>query len=388
MRASWFFCTSLILISSSLAVAVDSPLELPRIDFIQKFVKRDRANWYVDLRFKYVGKETLTLGLDDVAASVESYVSNSAVDGHGLPRKSSLRFGARENWTSKCQLVNVKPVATIEDLPVGCAEVGYLAIWNASPHEESLGPPDSEFPSRFWKGHVGKRPERSLTLTFGPESEFEVRLLLIHNHAFFGDERSNFSGSHLLGEGAERGYDPLLGVRRFELDIAGTKIVEEIVLRDAAPAMVPPITFDGMPTQRDDRMFISAPDALFLSAPEVGSGALSTPQYPVRHGSRVRITFWYYLARGTQRSLVFRALQYCDLAGRYHILNRVSVGATFCTNERWQKVEKIVQIDPMATKLGLIFQLPGDPREIGDAWIDDVRIETLTDDAGLYSEMF
>jgi hypothetical protein len=198
-----------------------------------------------------------------------------------------------------------------------------------------------------------------LPLSVGPGDAIHIRLRIDHQHILYGD------------------YDPLLGVRTIALTL-GKSIVRDVVQMDREQYLAQPkFTWPEPPEdRRDPQHFISSPDSLYLEADVLGHQSYRYPERPVRYNTKMRLRFWYLIAAGTEGECRVRVAQNKDTPIAWRPLHEASFEEGLKTIGRWTKFERIVQIDPEATRLILEFKITGEVN-IGEMWIDDVSVEPV-----------
>ena len=127
--------------------------------------------------------------------------------------------------------------------------------------------------------------------------------------------------------------------------------------------------------RRDTRYFVSAPDSLHLEAHVPGNQYYRFPERPVRYGTRMKLSYWYLIAQGTEGECRARVAQYKDTPSAWKVL--ADGGHEECLNTvgRWVKVEHVFRTENDATTLALDFRITG--AEVGEMWIDDVRLDPV-----------
>jgi len=209
-----------------------------------------------------------------------------------------------------------------------------------------------------------QRSDSLLPLSLGPGEKMYIRFRIDHQHTLYGD------------------YDPLLGIRTVELSL-GSFIVREVLALDREQYLAQPkYSWPNPPDERrDTRYFISKPDSLHLEADVYGHRAYRYQELPVRYDTRMNLQFWYLIAAGTECECCVRVGQNKDTPHAWRQLHGAAFEEPLKTVGRWTKFERIVQIEPEATKLILEFKITGDPN-VGEMWIDDVSLEPLNGSSG------
>jgi hypothetical protein len=132
------------------------------------------------------------------------------------------------------------------------------------------------------------------------------------------------------------------------------------------------------PEYRDNRVFLSAPDSLHLDANIPGHQSYGFPDYRrARGGSRMRLSFWYLVAPGTDGECQARVKQFCDLPARWKTLSDGEVDEHLTTVGRWVHVQRVFRVEAEASSLVVDFRIFGGDLVAGELWIDDVRLEPL-----------
>ena len=204
-------------------------------------------------------------------------------------------------------------------------------------------------------------PEPLSTVTVEPGALLQVRIRIEHQHCLYGD------------------YDPLLGRRDVELRL-GTDTVRDVLPLDREQYFAQPRDTWGEPPEdhKDNQHFMSAPDSLLLEADMPGNQYFRFPERKVRYSSRVRLSFWYWVAPGTNGEFKARVTQYRESPNSWKVLS--DGGSEHCmkTVGRWAKFEKTFKTEAEATTMALDLRIANG--EVGEVWVDDVKLEHL--DAG------
>jgi hypothetical protein len=189
-----------------------------------------------------------------------------------------------------------------------------------------------------------------------PGGTLHVRLRLEHDHFLHGP------------------YDPLLGQRAVDLRL-GVDTLSDVVPLDREqylaqgrePWATPP------EDRRDTRRYVTGPDSLYLEAHVPGNQSYRFPEIPVRYGTKLRLTFWYLMAPGTEGEFRMQVTQYKDSPNGWQILHAGMVEKSYKVYGRWVKAVYVFRTEPQATSLALTYRLVG-PSDVGEVWIDDVSL--------------
>lgn len=315
-------------------------------------VAQDQGAWVVDYRLRHTGPSAVVVAPEDVAVKVESWVSNSRVASHAVPRHSLLTIAHGPELTAVARVIEAA------DEEHRCREklVCQLSVARApSAAEASRGTPPAG-PGRQKSADSG---QRTRPLNLEPGAIVQVRLRLEHQHVIFGE------------------YDPLLGVRAVELTLAGAT-VRDVVSMDREHYLAQPrFSWPEPPEERrDTRHSVSGPDSLHLEAHIPGHHYYRYPDRPVRYGTPMRLRFSYLIAAGTEGECRYRVAQYKDTPTSWRMLNDAGFEKCLKVVGRWTKVEYVFTTDAEATTLALDFRIAGDT-DIGEMWIDDVSLEPV-----------
>jgi hypothetical protein len=196
-------------------------------------------------------------------------------------------------------------------------------------------------------------------VTVAPEGTARVRVRIEHLHVLYGD------------------YDPLLGTRALELRFGTAALRDALPLDREQYQAMPRYTWPAPPEdRRDTRYFVSGPDSLHLEAHVPGNQYYRFPERPVRYATRMKLSYWYLIAGGTEGECRARVAQYKDTPSAWKVLSEGGHEQCLGTVGRWVKVERVFRTEPDATTLALDFRISGS--EVGEMWIDDVRLEPLS----------
>jgi hypothetical protein len=335
--------TLLALAVAAIAPAAADEANRHPLTVIDRAITQDQGDWQVDYRLRHDGATRLVVPPGEVIARVEGWVSNSRAAGHAIPRRSSLVITGPSGSQSTADVI----ASTDEDRQ--CRERAVLSVGIDGPSLTSAG--DS--------GAAGPRP----ALDLPPGATFRVRLRLEHQHVVYGP------------------YDPLLGRRSLELGFGAATLRDTLPLdRELHVAQARSVWPTPPDDRRDPRHFVSAPDSLHLEADVLGNETYRFPEQPVRYSTRMRLSFWYLIAPGTEGECLARITQYRDSPTYWKTLSRGSSEEHLTTVGRWVRVEQVFRTEPEATTLALDFQIDG--ADIGELWIDDIVLEPVGAETG------
>lgn len=283
---------------------------LPPPGIIARVVTQDGGSWIIDYRIGLRPGENVVPAA--VKVGVDGWVSNSRVPGHSIPHLSSLSLLNGPNVAASAFVIKA-PASQL------CRE--------------------------------------RLTCTVRPGDGFvDLRLKLDHDHSIYST------------------YDPLLGVRTVTIAVAGSTFRDVIPLDHERRPMAMKARLAEPPAERrDTRYFRSAPDSLHLAAHEPGQHFYRSPDVSVRHGTRMRLNFWYLIAAGTEGECRYRIAQYKDTPTSWRMLTDGCDEKPLKVIGHWTKVERIFTTESETTTLSLEFRVMSDT-DIGEMWIDDVSL--------------
>lgn len=316
-------------------------------EILQRAVSQDSRGgqaWQIDYRLRNTTGEPAILVPSQITAEVEGWVSNSRAVGHAHPRRSLLHW-FMPNSSAECTVVPSRDQANL------CRELGTFEVWS-----EAQGPAPLSADVALARRIAA--PMSALVLTIPAEGILCIRLRLAHDHFLYG------------------AYEPLLGPRSLTLRLGNTGLQDEIALdrptrgiRSAPtwPSLDPPLD------RRDNRVFLSPPDSLHLAAHIPGHGYYRMSG-PVRYGTSMRLRFWYLMAPGSQTEALARIIQLKQGPALWKPLPDGQKEISLTTIGRWTRVERVFRTEDEATNMTLEFRLTG---ELGDLWIDDLRMEPL-----------
>jgi hypothetical protein len=300
--------------------------------------------WQVDYRLENVSRAPAVLLWSQIQCDVDGWVSNSRAGGHSHPRPARLR------WTKPFTTAETEVISS-RDQASQCFERGTFEAWPAARGHDPL---DAAI-------DIAQRvvaPFGSTALVIPPGQTLCVRIRLAHEHFLYGE------------------YEPLLGTRLVSLRLGEEQLVDEVELdgpirtpRGAPrwPALDPPNE------RRDTLVYLSPPDSLYLAAHLPGQGYYRTSGQ-VRYGTRMRVSFCYLLAPGSDADAMMRITQLKQGPALWKPLPDGQREICLTTRGRWTRVERVFRTEDEATTMTLEFRISG---ELGDLWIEDVRVEPL-----------
>lgn len=337
--------------------ATSPPPSAGRLTVVERRVAQDQGGWIVTYRVRYHGPAGMIVTPSEVLARLDGWVSNSRISTHAIPRWSSAVVSSASGLSGTADVM----VAASESLR--CRERATIRVWADTPEADGLAPDvipaSTPLPirSRGSSTAPSAEPQQPL-LSVAPGSTLHVRLRLEHLHDVYGD------------------YDPLLGVRSFQLHLGSATLRDAIPLDREQYVAQPRYEWPVPPEdRRDTRHYVSAPDSIHLEAHIPGNQWYRFPERPVRYGTRMRLSYWYLIAAGTEGECRARVVQAKDTPTVWKALNEGSHEECLGTVGRWIKVERVFRTERDATLLTLDFRITGS--EVGEMWVDDVRLEPL-----------
>jgi hypothetical protein len=316
-------------------------------------VAQDQGAWVIDYRLRHTGSTGVVIAPEEVAVKVESWVSNSRVASHAVPRRSLLAIPHGPELTATGEVI------AAADEAHRCREklICQLSV------DRGAGCVDTDGGgSRSTKGPTtdnGQRATDKRPISLAPNEIVHVRLRLEHQHVLFG------------------AYDPLLGVRAVEITLAGQTVGDLVPIDREQYLAQPRFSWPEPPEdRRDTRHSVTGPDSLHLEAHVPGHHYYRYPDRPVRYSTPMRLRFSYLIAAGTEGECRVRVAQYKDTPTSWRMLNGAGFEKCLKVVGRWTKVEHVFTTDAEATTLALDFRIAGDT-DIGEMWIDDVRLEPV-----------
>lgn len=341
-------------VSAALAVLACASLappahavDAPRLAVVARSVDQDQGGWLVNYRVRYHGAAGMVVTPTEVTAKVEGWVSNSRVAAHAVPRWSSAVISGAAG------LSGTAAVVTAASDSHRCRERAAVQVWTDDAPDVLGGSP----PASAKSTSAGAEPRQPI-LSVAPGATVRVRLRLEHLHDVYGD------------------YDPLLGARAFELHLGTASFRDALPLDREQYFALPRSAWPVPPEERrDTRYFVSAPDSLHLEAHVPGNQYYRFPDRPVRYGTKMRLSYWYLVANGTEGECHARVSQFRDTPTSWKILPEGGDDQYLTAVGRWVKVERVFRTEAEATLLTLDFRISGS--EVGEMWVDDIRLEPL-----------
>jgi hypothetical protein len=340
----------ILALTSSAPAAGEEPARRPStLVLAGRTVAQDQGAWVVDYRLRHTGPTGVVIAPEEVAVKVEGWVSNSRVASHSVPRPSLLVIPHGPELTVDSKVI------TAADEEHRCREK--LIVTVAGDRCQATAKEKARPASSPATGPAP--PKHGLPLSLASGGVVHVRLRLEHHHVIFGD------------------YDPLLGVRVVEITLAGATVRDLVALDREHYLAQSRFSWPEPPEERrDTRHSVSGPDSLHLEAHVPGHHYYRYPDRPVRYGTPMRLRFWYLVAAGTEGECRFRVAQYKDTPTSWRMLNDAGFEKCLKVVGRWTQVEHVFTTDTEATTLALDFRIVNDT-DIGEMWIDDVRLEPV-----------
>jgi hypothetical protein len=339
------------------ATGAEPPRRASTLVPVSRTLAQDRGAWVIDYRLRHAGSTGVVVAPEEIAVKVESWVSNSRVASHAVPRRSALAVPYGPELTAIGEVIVAAGEAH------RCREK--LIVTVSSPSARSgqssvVGGQKEGRPSPATRHTSTTAPgQRPGPLSLAPGGVVQVRLRLEHQHVLFGD------------------YDPLLGARAVEITLAGQAVRDLVPLDREQYLAQPRFTWPEPPgDRRDTRHSVTGPDSLHLEAHVPGHHYYRYPDRPVRYGTPMRLRFSYLIAAGTEGECRVRVAQYKDTPTSGRRLDGAGFEKGLKVVGRWTEVEQVFTTDAEATTLALDFRIAGDT-EIGEMWIDNVGLEPV-----------
>jgi hypothetical protein len=311
--------------------------------------REEWVTWRVDYRLRHLGPAPLEIDRDSILVRIGGEVSNSRIEAHAAPCTSAMDATGASGLVGVCDVV-----PSAEELR-RCRERLVVQVWPEAEGAEPTAP----------MSDAGRRPldpSELPTIVVGPGQVVRVRLRLEHQHPLHGP------------------FEPLLGVRTLEMQLGSAMLTDQIALDRPRPIPVaaaaatwpPPVPAEYL----DGEIYLSAPDSLHLAAHVPGQQSYRFPDLRgVKYGTRMRVSFWYLIAPGTEGESQARITQYRDLPNSWKTLHEGEVDIVLPIVGRWAKVEREFRVQDEATALTFDVRILGSAVNVGELWIDDVRME-------------
>jgi hypothetical protein len=327
----------------------------PPLTLVDRAVTQDQGAWVIDYRLRNAASAGVIVSPDDIGLRVEGWVSNSRVASHAVPRWSSLVI------TTHVDSTTCSDVIQSVDESQRCRERLVISVRSdgRSPSDRSSTAKIADSPTTANASPASSALIPIPVLSLGPGEMMHLRLRIDHQHILYGE------------------YDPLLGIRTIELTL-GESVIRDVLPLDREQYLAQPqyIWPEPPDVRRDTRQFISAPDSLHIEADVQGHRSYRYQERPVRYNTKMKLRFWYLIAAGTEGECCVRVGQNKDTPLAWRQLHEAGFEDRLKTIGRWTKYERIFQTEPEATRLVLEFKIGGEI-DIGEMWIDDVRMEPL-----------
>jgi len=327
------------------------------LSIAERTIVQDQGSWLVEYRLRYEGPTLTISSPNEVRVKVEGWVSNSRVASHTNPRLSTLTLPSQAGWTRSSEVI------ASNDENQRCRERLTLQFWDGDRPDSPLVLDGSE------AGETSTAPGSP-----GIPSQDPPALLSLHSGVILR-ARLRFEHLHSL----YGSYDPLLSQRALELQLGEAVLFDLLPMDQEQYLALPSSTMGPFPEERlDTEHFLSAPDSLHLEAHISGHESYRLPEQPVRYSTKMRLTFWYLIAAGTEGGCHVRISQFKDTPTMYRPLHDSAQEIPLTRVGRWVKVERVFRTAAEATTLAVEFKIrdPGDTR-VGEVWIDDIQLEPV-----------
>lgn len=359
----------------------------PRLRMLDRSISPAPGGWSLDYRFRVESESELVVTPAEVRARIEGWVSNGRVPGLEVPRRSVLEPRGDAGLTASHEVLpaEVEAGRSIERVR--------MFVWRERPElgRDSAArrlfadaAPAPTFPKD--RDHDGSEPNPAtapipvaasvVAAAPAPDSSRDPVSLETVLALFPGDTlRARFELSHdrfLHGR-----HEPLLGDRDIRLRVGDAEYADRVELTLDRPRPAPACRLPDPPADRmDSRYYVTAPHSLHLEADVPGNQSYRFPDQEVRYATPMKLSFWYMVALGTEGRSKARVSQYREgPATTWKVLSDGCFEIPFETVGEWTRVERVFRTEAEATTLALDFRIVG--ADIGEVWIDDVRLEPI-----------
>jgi hypothetical protein len=317
--------STLVLVSSLLEA---SPR--PTLVLMSRGVSQEQTTWHVEYRFSYRGETQIDFDRTrDARVEIDSWVSNSAVPVHGLPRKSHIVLEGSE-W-----------------------QKAFPVIESSEEEERCFEKISAQLSLPGQQQHL---------LSLAPNGELTLRLKFEHLHDFYGD------------------LNLLLGTRTLKFKIGQLEFIDSIPLNQEEYKIFPEFTWPKTPSERQDhKLFVSAPFSIHLEAQTSGLHQYHPGEFPVRNATPMSLSFYYFIAGGTEAdcSFLIRQIRQIHRTHSWKVFGIHDIKKSLTTIGKWTKVVLPFITAPEANFVSMDFKIKSDT-ELGEMWIDDVELKSLS----------
>jgi hypothetical protein len=337
-----------------------------------RVIRQVPSGWQVDYTFRHLSApddpaaQPLAVSPSDLAVRLSGYVSASRLPLHAIPRRAAHNLDGGTHVSKVTLRESPEP-------PERCAEKFVVLAWPEKPaavatlgrRTPPVGPPAPFVPFAGPPSETG--PNAAGPFVVEPGGLLNVRLVLTHEH-----------------DGPD-GIEILVGRRELNLHIAGPAGLSFRDTLDLSRERSTPMPdagwrpMDLIPADyRDEAFCFSPPYSLVLDATESGRQYYRFPERKVRGGERVRLSFRYFIARGTEGEFKFRVAQYRESPSYWRVVDGGVERAMTKPVGRWAEFGMVFRVHDEATTLALDFRIAD--VDVGLVWVDDVVLDYV--DAG------
>jgi hypothetical protein len=300
-----------------------------------KSVEQVGPTWQIHYKLRNPTNSPIHIFGSQVQLKLTGSVSNSGVPGHSIPKKSELILNGPDSKSTNI-------IISSSDEDKFCREQLKISYGDRriGKYEDIKELENYEVPARGY---------------------LDLSIRIVHEHQIYGD------------------YNVLLGKRQLSINLGGLELTDTIDTSQESYIVYPNKKLDEIPQdRRDDTVVCVNPYSLHLDASVPGNQYYRFSEMPVRYESKVRIRFWYLIARGTEGETSMRISQYKDTPKAWKILEKGRYETLLKPIKRWSKFDKVIQIQPDATTFAIDFRISSES-EVGEAWINGLIIETIGD---------
>ncbi len=171
-------------------------------------------------------------------------------------------------------------------------------------------------------------------------------------------------------------YSPLLGKRQITINIDTWHYSELLDMSREQYHALPNSNLTHNDDKADDTYFLSPPHSLYLNSNLPGEQYYRFSEVPLRAGTRMELSFYYYMPQQPDGNFQCRWCEYRETEGSWKVLSDYSFEEVLKpTGKRWKKYTKRFTVSPETTTGAFDVRIGNS--EWGEVWIDNISLKPI-----------
>ena len=303
-----------------LAVAMTTGVELIKTS---REVRQDKGTWVVSYKLRSPFGEEAFVRRSDVVMTLAGTASNSAVPGDGVCREFRI-------------------IASDAEKSPG----------NFGRHAIHLDESDARSCRMAIRVEMGDKDAAVIS----PGRDLDLRIFFEHNHFVYGI------------------WEPILGNWSLGVDMGEFQFRDRLKL-DMAERARPDLAINVGEGSRDETYSKSAVNSVYFASHDPCKNNVSVNNIPVRYGTKLRFSFRYLVAVGTEGEPCVELRQETDVGNMWKRIYDADMTIVLTTVGKWHEYSGIINVDGSGSLLDVRFRLASS--DVGEVWISDLQLKEV-----------